>query len=314
RLRINAQLIDATSGHHLWAENYDHKLDDIFSVQDDICKSIMVALQVELTTGEMATIYADTVNDIRAYEKYLKGLERIWRRNKEDSLIAQQLFQEAITLDPEYGAPYIFLGYAYLDEVWFGMTKKPSESIAKAEEMVQKAIAIKGHTAIANSLLSNIYLLKKDLDKAIAYAEKAVEQTPSDATSYFYLGIALRYNGQYEAAISSLKKALKLNPVRPLFYLNTLAWAYTFSKQYGEAISTWNETIERNPDYLFAHAGLTAAHWFNNSQDQARQAAKHVLRINPKFSVGYWEKRSPSKDRALAKQVYDAWRKAGLPE
>ena len=274
RLRINAQLIDATSGHHLWAENYDHKLDDIFSVQDDICKNIMVALQVKLTTGEMARIYADTVNDIRAYEKYLKGLERYCRRNKEDSLIAQQLFQEAITLDPEYVAPYIFLGYAYLDEVWFGMTKKPSESIAKAEEMVQKAIAIKGDTAIANSLLSSIYLLKKDLDKAIAYAEKAVEQTPSDATSYFMLGMALRYNGQYEAAISSLKKALKLNPVRPLHYLNNLAWAYTFSKQYGEAISTWNETIERNPDYLFAHMGLTAAHWFNNSQDQARTSCQ----------------------------------------
>jgi tetratricopeptide (TPR) repeat protein len=143
----------------------------------------------------MALIYADTVNDIRAYEKYLKGLERKFRRNKEDSLIAQQLFQEAITLDPGFISPYIYLGYAYLDEVWFGMTKKPSESIAKAEEMVQKAIAINCDTAIANSLLSSIYLLKKDLDKAIAYAEKAVEQTPSDATSYFYLGMALRYNG-----------------------------------------------------------------------------------------------------------------------
>ncbi len=142
RLRINAQLIDATTGHHLWAENYDHKLDDIFSVQDDICKNIMVALQVKLTTGEMARINADTVNDIRAYEKYLKGVEHFFRRNKEDSLIAQQLFQEAITLDPEYITPYIYLGHAYLDEVWFGMTKKPSESIAKAEEILGPFVPI----------------------------------------------------------------------------------------------------------------------------------------------------------------------------
>jgi adenylate cyclase len=314
RLRINVQLIDATSGHHIWAENYDRKLDDIFAVQDEICKNIMVALQVKLTMGEMARIHADTATNIRAYEKYLKGLEHYFRRTKEDSLIAQQLLQEAITLDPEYITPYIRLGSVYLDEIWFGMTKTPSESIAKAEAMVQKAIDIKGDTARSYILLSHIYLLKKDLDKAIAHGEKAVEQTPSDATPHFILGMALRSNGQYEAAISSIKKALRLNPVKPLRQLNNLAWAYLGSQQQEKAISTWNETIERNPDYLFAYMGLTAAYWIAGFEDRARQAAKHVLRISPKFSVGYWEKRSAWKDKAFEEQVYGAFRKAGLPE
>ena len=162
RLRINAQLIDATnSGHHIWAENYDRKLDDIFAVQDDICKNIMVALRVKLTMGEMARINADTVTNIRAYEKYLKGFEHYWRRNKEDSIIAQQLFQEAITLDPEFIMPYILVGWTHLDEVWFRITDKPSESIAKAEAMVQKAIAIHGMTAMANSLLSHDLYIEK---------------------------------------------------------------------------------------------------------------------------------------------------------
>jgi TolB-like protein/Tfp pilus assembly protein PilF len=314
RLRINVQLIDAASGHHIWAENYDRKLDDIFAVQDEICKNIMVALQVKLTMGEMARIHADTATNIRAYEKYLKGLEHYFRRTKEDSLIAQQLLQEAITLDPEYITPYIRLGSVYLDEIWFGMTKTPSESIAKAEAMVQKAIDIKGDTARSYILLSHIYLLKKDLDKAIAHGEKAVEQTPSDATPHFILGMALRSNGQYEESISSIKKALRLNPVKPLRQLNNLAWAYLGSQQQEKAISTWNETIERNPDYLFAYMGLTAAYWIAGFEDRARQAAKHVLRISPKFSVGYWEKRSAWKDKAFEEQVYGAFRKAGLPE
>jgi tetratricopeptide (TPR) repeat protein len=81
-----------------------------------------------------------------------------------------------------------------------------------------------------------------------------------------------------------------------------------------EAISTWNETIERNPDYLFAYMGLTAAYWVTGLEDRARQAAKHILRINPKFTVSYWEKRSPGRDKAFKEQVYGAFRKAGLPE
>jgi adenylate cyclase len=310
-VRINTQLIDAQTGQHLWAENYDRKLDDIFLVQDEICKNIMVALQVKLTVGEVARLTADTVS-IKAYEKYLKAAQHGSRRNMEDSLVTRRLAQEAIALDPEYAAAYLQVGWTYLDEVWFGMTKKPSESIAKAEEMAQKAISIRGLTDGENALLSCVYLLRKDLDKAIAYAEKAVEQRPNFAYVHHILGMALRSNGQYDEAILRFQKALQLNPVKPLVYLNNLAWAYFHSRQCDKAISIWNEVLARNPDYLFAYMGLTAAYWLTGSEDEARQAAQHVLRINPEFSVGYWEKRSYVKDEALMEEQFDAWRKAGL--
>ena len=131
-VRINTRPIVAKTGGHLWAEKYDRKLDDIFSVQDEICKNIMVALQVKLTAGEMARMSADTVS-IRAYEKYLKAQEHGSHRTKEDSLIARRLFQEVIALDPEYAMAYGEVGWTYLDDIWLGMTKTPYESIAKAE-------------------------------------------------------------------------------------------------------------------------------------------------------------------------------------
>jgi adenylate cyclase len=310
-VRINIQLIDAKTGGHLWAENYDRKLDDIFSVQDEICKNVMVALQVKLTAGEMARMSADTVS-IKTYEKYLKAQEHYLRRTKEDTLIAQRLFQEVIALDPEYAAAYLLIGWTYLDDVWLGMTKTPSESIAKAEEMVQKAISIRGLTAGENALLSSIHLLKKDWDKAIAYAEKAVEQRPNYAGPNNILGYALRSNGQYDESIIMYKKALQLDPIKKIENLNGLAFTYLFSKQYEKAIFIWNETLESNPDFLYAYMGLTMAYWFTGSEDQARQAARQVLRINPKFSVDYMEKRSTVKDKELKEKLFDALRKAGL--
>jgi adenylate cyclase len=299
-VRINTQLIDAKTGGYLWTENYDRKLDDIFSVQDEICKSIMVALQVKLTIGEMARMDADTVN-IKAYEKFLKAQEHSFRETKEGVLIARQLAREAIAIDPEYGAAYRLLGWTYLGDVWLGMSKTPSESIARAEEMVQKAISIHGLTAGENTLLSGIHLLKKDWDKAITYAEKAAEQRPNYAGINSMLGYALRSNGRYDESIIAFKKALQLDPVRPVAYLNGLALNYLFTKQYEIAISTYNEILEHTSDYMYAYMGLTMAYWLSGSEDQARQAARQVIRVNPKFSVDYFEKRSTVKDKALKK-------------
>ena len=310
-VRINTQLIDAKTGGHLWAENYDRKLDDIFSVQDEICKNIMVTLQVKLTLGEMARMEADTVN-VKAYKKYLEGLEHYHRRTKEDALAARQLFQEAIALDPEYAMAYLQVGWTYLDDIWLGMIKTPSESIARAEAMVQKAVSIHGLKAGENALLTGIHLLKKNWGKAIAYGEKAVELGPNYSGVQSMLGYALSSNGQYEEAIQRYKRALQLNPSKKIAYMNSLAFAYLYSKQYEKAISTWNETLERNPDFLYAYLGLTITYWLTGSEEQARQAGQQVLRINPKFSVDYMEKRSTIRDEELKEKLFDAMRKAGL--
>ena len=314
RVRITVQLIDATTGHHLWAENYDRKLKDIFALQDEIAMKIMAELQVELTAADLGRLSSIKTTNLKAYEKFLKGNEHLFRRTEADVLEARRLAQEAIALDPEYGVAYVLLGWTHLDDIWFYRTKDRAKSLQTAEQLAQKAIDLSGQSAVTHRLLSSVFLLRKQYEKAIVEAQKAVELNPNSANSNFIYGMVLRNAERYDEAIPVLKKAIRLNPVTPINYLNNLAWSYTFSEQYEKAIPLWNRTIERNPDYLFAYMGLTCAYQLSGNEVKARKAAAEVLRIKPTFSMALIEKRILTKNEEIKERLLEAYRKAGIPE
>jgi tetratricopeptide (TPR) repeat protein len=207
---------------------------------------------------------------------------------------------------------YIMVGWTYLDDVWLGRTQTPAESIAKAEAMAQKAISIHGVTTDENTLLTGVHVMKRDFDQALVYGEEAVEQCPNCAGAQQLLGVALRYKGQYDSAILRIKKAIQLEPVKNIIYLGNLAWCYLYSGQYEQAIAAWSEILANNPDSLYAYMGLTAAYWWSGLEDQAREAARQVLRINPQFSIVYYERLNLLSDEELSKKLFNAWRQAGL--
>jgi len=157
--------------------------------------------------------------------------------------------------------------------------------------------------------------LRNEHEKAIIEAKKAVELSPNSAVDHFFMGMVLRFAGRFDEAILSLEKAIRLNPITPIMYLNNLAFAYAFSGQYEKAIPLWNRAIERNPDYLFAYGGLTFAYQMSGNESKAREAAAEVLRIKPNYSVERDAgKANPFKDADLRKRFLDAQRKAGLPD
>jgi adenylate cyclase len=222
------------------------------------------------------------------------------------------MFGEAINLDPNFGAAHKGLAHVRMDEIWFGITTSPEESIEQAEYAAQKVMALNPDQPPPYSTLSQISLLKKDFDNAILYGEKAVELNPNDAGCYLTLGMVLRSVGRYEEAIQNLETALRLAPLRPLSYVNILAGSYMGNKQYDKAILLWNETLARNPNYLFAYQGLTAAYEFSGNHEKACWAAENVMRVNPKYSIQAEEKMLPIKDEASKKRYFDALRSAGL--
>jgi tetratricopeptide (TPR) repeat protein len=155
-------------------------------------------------------------------------------------------------------------------------------------------------------------LLKKDFDHAVEYGEKSVELGPNYSGAHFILGMALRYAGQYREAISEFEKAIRLDPITPINRLNNLGWSYLLAEEYESAILIFNKAIKRNPDYLFAYMGLSAAYNLSGDIEKSHWAAENVLRINPKFSLDAYEKRSPIKIEEDKKRIISAMRKAGL--
>jgi adenylate cyclase len=312
-LRITVQLIDAITGLHLWAENYDRKLKDIFALQDEIAMKIMAGLQVKIayeSHGRFATI---RTTNLKAYEKVLKGSEHFFRRTEGDTLQARILAKEAIALDPEYGGAYVLLGWTHLDDIWFYRSKDRAKSLQTAEQLAHKAIDLAGQAPTPYRLLSCVFMLRKQYEKAIVEVQKAVELSPNSASSTFIYGLVLRYAGRYDEAIPLLKKAIRLNPVTPVNYLNNLAWSYALSEQYEKAIPLWNRAIERNPDYLFAYSGLTCTYQLLGNEIKAREAAAEVLRIKPTYStakIGEFDIKNPE----LKKRILEAYHKAGIPE
>jgi len=312
RIRITAQLIDALTGNHLWAEQYDRNLDDIFAVQDEITKKIITAMQVKLTAGEEIKAASKGTNNLEAYLKYLRANELLYHINPVSNALAKQLAEEAIALDPDYAWAYYALGRFHVVDVWAGTSKSPRESIGKAIALVQKAIALDDTFAEAHGYLGFLYSMTRQHDKAVAQAEKAVALSPNAADSHFRLGKVLTFAGRLEESIPEYKIAIRLNPIPPGYYLWSLGLSYAFTGQYEEAIEWCEKSVRQEPSDLLAHVVMTAVYSFSGRDEEARAEAAEVLSIQPKFSLEQFEKNVTYKREENRERLLSALRKAGL--
>jgi adenylate cyclase len=311
-IRITAQLIDALSGHHLWAERYDRNLSDIFAVQDEITKKIIEAMQVKLTQGEQARAAAKGTNNLNAYLKYMQANDHIYQFSIEGNALGKQLAEEAIALDPEYAGAYRVLARAQMMDVWLGTSKSPKQSIAKAIELVQKALVLDDTYADAHGTLGSLYTMIRQYDKAIAEAEQAVALNPNSAYAYAMLGKTLRFAGRWTEAVQAYKKAVRLNPIPTNNILFGLGISLAFTGQYEEAIKWCEKAVRQKPDDIFAHYMLAVVYSFSGRDEEAQAEAAEMLRINPKFSVGKLAKRLKYKNQADKERFITALRQAGL--
>jgi len=314
RVRITAQLVDATTGKHLWAEKYDRALKDIFALQDEIMMKVIAALQVKLTEGEQALIVAGGTNNFEAYAKFLQGVEYAKRFNRDGNLLARKMAQETIALDPNYPRGYRLLATSHWLDVRLGISTSPKQSLAKAAELYQKVIALDPSDAVAHGFLGMVYTLMRQHEKGIAEAEKAVAINPNAADAQCFFGLILHFNGRHNEAIEAITKAIRLNPFPPNWYFMQLGFAYCHAGRYEEAIEALKKALRVSPDNLPAHTRLAATYSLSGREEEARAEAAEVLKINPKFSLQYFAKTLPYKNKADIERYISALRKAGLPD
>jgi adenylate cyclase len=314
RVRITAQLLDALKGHHLWAERYDRDLKDLFAIQDDITKQIITSLQVKLTDGEYARIVSKQTHDLDAYLKVLEALWYAGQSTRESVDRARQLAQEAIEMDPGFASAYSILGLAHMVDALGGFSRNPRESLEFSNKMLEKAIEMDGSQASTPALRGYTLAMLGRYDEAIAEAERAYDLAPNNQSVLYWYGTVLCVVGRPEEAISPLKEALRLNPVAPNAYFRSLGMAHIGVGRYEEAITYYRKATNREPDDLIAQLGLVSAGIRAGRDEEARAAAKEVLRINPKFSVERHTARQPMKDPAARERFVQILRKAGLPD
>ena len=309
KVRITAQLIDAKTGHHLWAERYDRDLKDIFDIQDEITKKIITALMVQLTEGEFARILDRQTNNIQAFMKILEGSGYFGEDKYSEGM---KCFEEAISLDPQSASAHGWLSWAHLMNVWFGPSATRKQSLKKAFELAEKCKALDDTHGGCYGALSHAYLMKRDYDKAISEGKRSVELNPNTSTYAVNYGWALRSVGRYEDALLEYERALRLNPLDKARPLEHICTTYNMMRRHEEAIETCKKVIELAPRSLPSYINLAVAYIELDQMDEAREAADKVLKINPNLSLVSLEKSLPYKNKADRDLIVNGLRKAGL--
>ena len=312
RIRITSQLTDALSGHHLWAERYDRTVKDMFTVQDEITKNIITALQVKLTEGEQARVYGKGTDHLEAYLKVMEANWLIYQSTKGQVIKARQLLEEAISLDSSYALAHCILGLTHILDIWLGSSKSPTESAMRGVELYQKAIALDSTLASAHVHLGYVYAaMIRQHDKGIAEAEKALALAPNSADVVLLYAIILTYAGRWHEAIPLFREALRLNPIPPNHYYRHFAVVLRETGQYDEAVSLLKKAIKQEPDDIFSHLVLTSVYSYAGRQEEARAAAVEVLRIKPTFRIEQLPQ-GTHKDLSIVDRENEALRTAGL--
>jgi len=312
KVRITAQLINAMTGYHLWAERYDRDLREIFALQDEIALKILKTVHEKLQPGEHARVLGRGARNLEAFLKAMEAREHFYRGTKEDNAMARKLYEEVIALDPDYAIAYAGLAWTHMADLWFGTSKSPMESLGRAIELGEKSIALDESEAMGHTSLGYFYTHARQFDKAVAHAERGLALDPNSYAVLHTSATTLANSGRPEEAIPLLQKAIRLNPFAPVLYFYNLSVAYCMVGRFDEAVEQAKKAVERDPKNQFPYLGLASACILAGREAEARAAAAEVLKINPLFSVEQFAGMIPIRDKSFIDLTIDALRKAGL--
>ena len=319
RIRISAQLIDATTGHHVWAETYSRDLQDIFEVQDDMAQTIAGAVEPELSAAERERAVCTSPENLGAWEIYQRGLWHLWNFNRDDMAEAQRLFQQVHQLDPGFSPAYSFESYSHYLDTMLGFSPAPEQSLALAHQAARTALARDDKDPAAYFAMGRVCMMQGKHDDSVAALSRAIELSPSFALAHHGLGFALVLSGRPEEGADELDKAMRLSPRDPVLW-GTKCFRSIAScqlQEYDEA-EKWaraalNEPRSAEGGY-WPFAVLASALANLDQLSAAREAIDEALRRKPGLSLGYLKSTLPTRHPEDLAIYFRGLLKAGLAE
>ena len=313
KVRINAQLIDAQSGGHIWADRYDGDLEDIFSLQDNITAQIVSALQISLTPADKALAERKQTDSVEAYDLFLKGRANFYRLTPEYIHEAIKYLEAAIEIDPNFAEAYGFLSYCHIWGWAVGLLGSDG-NLDRANELAERGVALDDRSAFALTRLAWTQMFLHRFDQEIANLEKALALAPDNAEVYAMFGQALNFWGSPERGLQLIEKVFSIEKVVPPTWEFQLGLSHLLLRQHDQAIARFNRAIERAPKITPAHLHLACAYVELGRLDDARGAIKTVLEITAQFTLKVGANKYPYRTDEARNRFLDNLRKAGVPE
>jgi adenylate cyclase len=316
RIRVNAELMEASTGQYLWAENLDRDLrdlGDLFAIQDEITEEIVTAMDVKLLSGEAARMVRRTFRNPAALECYYRGEQLLFSSTTKLELReTQHLFEETIRLEPTSSVGYAAAALTYWVEAFFGLSDTPARSLERAVELAREAISLEDVTGYPHLVLAQVYLSKREYDQAIVEADRAVLARPSCPSAYSLKAGVLNYLGRPAEAIEFAEYAVRLTPVHPPMYPAILASAYYGSERHEEATAAAKAAIELDEGNVDPYLILAASDVALGHTEEARWAVRKVIKLQPEFSLAEFAESQPYKEQKHLDRLMARLRSAGL--
>ncbi len=313
RVRITAQLNDVATGSHIWAEHYDRELTDVFAVQDEITDAIVATIEPQIYAAESFRARRKPPNSLDAWDLVMRALSHYWRVTRQDHLAAQQLLQQAIAIDPNYGQALSVLATSHMFGVHLGWADIV-EAAPLAERAALAAIDADSEDAWAHTALGSVCFSTRRLDDSLAEFELALQLNPNFSLAQGYYALALSYSGRWRDSYEAAQRAIRLSPRDPslAIYYGIAAYAQFVGRNYSEAMALAREAIRQRGDLTGAYRVLTVAAGMAGQTEVSVAALQELRRVQPNISLAWIANQLPWKLDSDRAHYLEGFRRAGL--
>jgi adenylate cyclase len=313
RVRITAQLIDAVTGAHLWADRYDRDLTDIFEVQDEVVEKIVDVLAVTLTQGEQQRLRRHGTSNVEAYEYWLRARALLTRGTRDSIVQARAMYRRAIESDLNFAAPHAGLALAAIADYASGWALDSAQALIEAERWARRALELNDQEPVSHMALGNVLLWRREHEGALAEFDRTIALDPNFAQGHAARGLALMYASEPSRALEPFAKAMRLDPHYPDIVLHFLAQANFSLEKYEIAAEELLDRIARNPGTDASRMLLASCYGHLGRAVDARGVWAELLKVNPDFSLMQRARVLPYKNPGDFLCIVEGLAKAGLP-